>query len=109
KRDLPINNKKRALSATRNFRIRAEIQNDETAVQTNRSPDNCAPHRLPPGSSRWQANKHPADASSPEARCFCPVPSEKRIDDRKSHSASSGSGASRRFSARERLRTPGAT
>src|SRR5205807_8795946 len=83
KHDLPINNKMRAPSAARNFRTRAEIQNDETAVQTNRSPDSYAPHRPPPGSSRWQANKHLGDASSPAARCFCRASSEKRIDDTK--------------------------
>ena len=80
KRDLPINNKTRALSAAENLRMRAEIRNGETATQTNRLRDNCARHHPPPGSSRLQANKHPAGASSPEARCFCPGSSEKRTE-----------------------------
>ena len=88
-RGLPINNKMRALSAARNLRMRAEIRNGETATQTRRSPDNSAPRRPPPGSSRLQANKHPAGASSPEARCFGRGSSEKRTANRRSYLAAS--------------------
>ena len=58
--------------------MRAEIQNGETATQTNRLRGNCARRHRRPGSSRWPGDKHPADASSPEARCFGPGSSEKR-------------------------------
>ena len=69
-----------APSAAQNLRMCAEIQNGETASQTYRSPDNSARRRRPPGSSRLQANKHRAGASSPEARCFGPGSSEKRTE-----------------------------
>ena len=88
----------RALSAARNFRLRAEIRNGEMVTQTRRSPDNSAPRRLPPGSSRLQANKHPAGAGSPEARCFGRGSSEKRTASRRSNLAASASPASRMFS-----------
>src|SRR5206468_7675354 len=104
KRDLPINNKKHALSVAWNFRMRAEIQNGETATQIDRSPDNCARRYLPPGSSRLQANKRRAGAGSPEARCSARVSSEKRTESRRSYSASIGSLASRMFSAPARFR-----
>ena len=67
-------------------------------TQTRRSPDNSAPRRLPPGSSRLQANKHPAGGGSPEARCFGRGSSEKRTDNRRPHSAAAGSLAFRKFS-----------
>ena len=114
-RGLPINNKMHALSAARNFRLRAEIRNGEMVTQTRRSPDNSAPRRLPPGSSRLQANKHPAGAGSPEARCFGRGSSEKRTDNRRPHSVAAGSLASRKFlrrgtfRGRRRRQHPGST
>ena len=72
KRDLRINNKRRAPSAAQNLRMRAEIQNGETASQTHRLRDNSARHCPPPESSRLQADKHPAGVNSPEVRCFDP-------------------------------------
>src|SRR3954447_9486455 len=78
KRDLATNNKTHAQFAMGSLRKRAEIQNDETAVQKNRSRDTYARHRPSPVSIRWLVSKHPVDADLPEARCFFPDSSEKR-------------------------------
>src|SRR5439155_19785896 len=80
KRDLATNNKTHAQFAMRSLRKPAEIQNDETAVRKNRSPDSCARHHPPFVSIRLLASKHPVDAGWPGARCFCPSSSEKRTE-----------------------------
>src|SRR4029077_3684864 len=103
---LPINNKMRAPSAVWNLRMRAEIRNAEMVTQTRRSPDNSAPRCLLPESSHLPANKHPAGAGSPEARCFGRGSSEKRTDNRRPHSAATGSLASPKFSRTANFRRP---
>src|SRR6266446_9450679 len=82
KRDLPINNRMRVLSAARNLRMRVGIRNGETAIPPNRLWDNCVLHDPPPASSRLRADIHRADASSPKARCFCPGSTEKRTENK---------------------------
>jgi hypothetical protein len=50
------------------------------AKQTKRTPDNYALQCLPPESSRLRANRRPAGASWPGARCFGRGSSGKDIE-----------------------------
>src|SRR5262249_31796883 len=101
RRDLPTNNKMRALSEAQNLRMSAETQNGEMVAEIHPPPDNPEPRRQPLESSRSQGDKRRAGANLPEARCFDRVSIERCITGRKWNPVAAPSTALVNFSARE--------